>query len=901
MWSSGARSAESDRQGSRSEVVGQDAVRLAGGEATHRSSREVKNGEGAGSWTTTWVQSDGLSISLIVLLILGCSVHHRFFDDWIGSTDRLSFFIPMYSHLGDRLRAFDIPGWNPYVMSGAPFAGDPESGWMYFPAMVTFSFLSPSLAYKVMMVVQLLIASLSLYPLTRLLGLRPVAALVATILFTFGSFAFQHTGGATVATQLSAWLPLAFLGVELALRVRTWPRRTMCFFITGLAISQMLAGWPGQGSAYTLLMIAGWIAYRGLLDPFRSDSGWKRRILDSSVTGISVLGIGLAISAAALLPRLAVNAQSNNPGGTYEGVPGSVPGTPYPLWRLLRNNLSNDVSYRTVSISGVMLALAIIGVLVARRRHCAPFFIGLVGMIALLSVRPTIVHRLVYLLIPTFEELHIHDPKRIFWIAPLGPAILAGIAVEHLDGLRSFRRPRLWCWFPLMVVVVLEPFLNGANQWFGWETYGTVALVCGVVQLAVAPPGSFLRYVSSNRLLAFTTVALVVLSLWFPTGWDLARTRLLPYDHPDTIQAWNSTYEIQNGIEQNLSRTDVGGAGEFLQRQQEGLQPFRYTSYAGHGFPGEEEGEFIYTRFRPEVMGQLQNGRPIRLGLENTNGYNPLQIQNYVEYIEAMNGQEQNYHFSNLMPGGLQSPLLDMLGVRYIVMDASITPDRPDYALVSSGRREVFRNQWIVVFENARAFPRAWIVHSLRQNNDGEGLALLAAGQLDGRTTAVIDGPMPPIRQVGTVRGQTPQRTTESTVTVVARTPDSMTLRSESAKDGLMVISEIYEEGWVAYVDGESVDIVRTNHTFRGVPVTAGEHTVELRYESQPLTVGLWISGAALAGMFGSASWLAWSDRPRRRRRSWQVRGHPNGHVRGAPVSTPAGLARVNGYTDTGT
>src|SRR5918998_3525729 len=50
-----------------------------------------------------------------------------------------TYFFPTYAFLGEQLRAFDIPGWNPYQLSGAPFAGDPESGWGYLPVMLVFA------------------------------------------------------------------------------------------------------------------------------------------------------------------------------------------------------------------------------------------------------------------------------------------------------------------------------------------------------------------------------------------------------------------------------------------------------------------------------------------------------------------------------------------------------------------------------------------------------------------------------------------------------------------------------------------------------------------------------------------------------------------------------------------
>ncbi|MBA2599015.1 MAG: hypothetical protein H0V00_20530, partial [Chloroflexia bacterium] len=54
-----------------------------------------------------------------------------------------TFIFPNYAAMGERLRAFDIPGWNPHQFSGAPFAGDPESGWMYLPAMAVYALLPP--------------------------------------------------------------------------------------------------------------------------------------------------------------------------------------------------------------------------------------------------------------------------------------------------------------------------------------------------------------------------------------------------------------------------------------------------------------------------------------------------------------------------------------------------------------------------------------------------------------------------------------------------------------------------------------------------------------------------------------------------------------------------------------
>jgi hypothetical protein len=54
-----------------------------------------------------------------------------------------TMFLPLYTFLGQQLRALDVPGWNPHQFSGMPSAGDPSSGWGYLPAMLIYALLPP--------------------------------------------------------------------------------------------------------------------------------------------------------------------------------------------------------------------------------------------------------------------------------------------------------------------------------------------------------------------------------------------------------------------------------------------------------------------------------------------------------------------------------------------------------------------------------------------------------------------------------------------------------------------------------------------------------------------------------------------------------------------------------------
>lgn len=78
-----------------------------------------------------------------------------------------------------------------------------------------------------------------------------------------------------------------------------------------------------------------------------------------------------------------------------------------------------------------------------------------------------------------------------------------------------------------------------------------------------------------------------------------------------------------------------------------------------------------------------------------------------------------------------------------------------------------------------------------------------------------------------------------------------------SPKNGALVFSEIYYPAWKAYQDGKEIKVYRANYCLRAVPVTKGEHIIEMRYESDTFSKGMWITlitllGGAVIFIFGA-------------------------------------------------
>jgi hypothetical protein len=251
------------------------------------------------------------------------------------------------------------------------------------------------------------------------------------------------------------------------------------------------------------------------------------------------------------------------------------------------------------------------------------------------------------------------------------------------------------------------------------------------------------------------------------------------------------------------------------------------------------------------VQAILVNGRPIFLNLDEIQGYNPLQLQRYVDFVTAMNGERQDYHTAYLMPSGTSSPLLDLLDVRFVLVDASLPRYREDVVALREGRREVFRNNEVIIYETEDFPGRAWIVHEALLVGPNEALPLLTSGAVDPRVTALLEGPVPPVAVPGSG---------DSEVAQVTRVdPDGLTLSTTSSADGVLIISEVYANGWRAWVDGAETPVLPAFHALQGIALPAGDHEVTLRYEPLSLRLGLWISGLAFLAFLVAALWRLWA------------------------------------------
>lgn len=194
--------------------------------------------------------------------------------------------------------------------------------------------------------------------------------------------------------------------------------------------------------------------------------------------------------------------------------------------------------------------------------------------------------------------------------------------------------------------------------------------------------------------------------------------------------------------------------------------------------------------------------------------------------------------------------------------------DRAQYRLV-------YQDDRMRLYENQGAFERAFVVYgAVLPRPSLPPLYSMYLDPFDPRTEVLLDehppwnawppGTAPPVREVGIGRPPPPGNGTASVVTYAN---ERVALQVRSDRAGFVVLTDLYHPGWRAWVDGREAPVLAGDYLFRAVPIPAGEHTVELRYEPDSLRWGGLVSLAALATLVAAVLIAWWA--PARPRRFW--------------------------------
>jgi hypothetical protein len=340
-----------------------------------------------------------------------------------------------------------LPLWNPFYGGGRPLSADPLAAIFYPPTQLV-NLVPIRDYYLLLMLGHLVLAGLGTLLLARrAFRLSRWARMEAAVSFMATPRLIAHLGaGHMTLVQAVAWYPWLALGCWATIKE---PRRWAAPFGVVLALA-ILAGHP-QMAYYGMMMVAGVAAWM-------LGTRWHARGFRSIVHplfGLAVAGLGgLLLASIHLLPLL----EFTNHSTRQDAVAAT---DAYPLVQVIKalfgHTPPSAVPWENVmQPGGLVLLLAAIGVIAAGRRML-PLLGGivLVGALAMGNASP--LFGVAARVLPEFDGFR--GLSRIWLLALLGIALLAGVGAEALLGLmhsyhpRYLRRNQLMLGFIMLLLV----------------------------------------------------------------------------------------------------------------------------------------------------------------------------------------------------------------------------------------------------------------------------------------------------------------------------------------------------------------------------------------------------------------------------------------------------------------
>lgn len=827
-------------------------------------------------------------------------------------------------HTIEALKAGQLPLWNPYLFAGVPFLAAGQHSMLY-PLSALYLLLPLDAAYGWFTVLQLGLAGVFMFIFMRALGLRRMSALFAGVVWQLSGFMLVSVVFPMIVAAV-AWLPLILAMCEKVIQqspaMNNRPSSMPWVVIGAFAIAMMILAGHVEIIVYTALVAVFYCAWRiSTVIGFRNLK-IDGRYMATRVAWLGVMGIaGVMLGAIQLIPLFELVTRNFRGAGnsTFEQVLSygfpirnallwlmpnifgtqshhfyfdlfsftmqPANGQSGNTWWGIKDNVEAGVyvGLITLLLAGMAVANAVKQLVnrqsairnpQSRNQFPTWFFITL-GIASILFIFGTVFYAVLYFGLPGISQLH--SPFR--WKIPLTLclAALSGFALDglliearaakaKLSGMRLPTAPAQISRFTLAApfvgmgvgLITILGVIAVRVAWGAFQPLFARALNGELVQRGFGTPEAFFSYLAGNVLL-FGALLIASCFVW----WLLLQRRRNTSDTPSPLIRFAPALAIALlvidmnigfvGFNPSVDPKLLDFTPEAIKFLQQDATLHRITAYEPAGS----------NAFKP-----LNMNMGWRYGLQDIRGYDSIIPKQYTDYMAAIEPQSDllyNRVGPIRNPQSLDSPLLDLLGTKYVIAEAQ-TP------IQNAGYKQVFNDGATAIYENTRAMPRAFMLpvsstvlitdfaqviqsinpteHVLIDVNDGKGLM-----------------------NIGIAAKATPANITAYGI-------NEVWVDVNIAQPSWLVLADSYFPGWRAYVrplgsndsQEREISIVKVNGNFRAVllddsniansksPIAL---TVRFKYSPQSFQVGGFSTFLALIGLLFLAGVYLWRNWPR--------------------------------------
>ena len=719
-------------------------------------------------------------------------------------------FVPWREFAFEELSKGNLPLWNPYLFSGAPFLGAWQSG-LFYPPNWLHLLLPVGLAINWLIALHIFLSGLTMYLWTHRRGLAIPACLMAGGVFMFAAVQFLHiVGGHLANLYLMPWVPLLFLAID-----GSFERPSLKYVLLGLASVAMmiLAGHP-QYLFYTTIM-AGLYC---LLCLYRA----RQRVLIVSAVAAMFVG-AVALTAVQVLESLHAGTESiRSRGVSYEFASMfSLPPENF-LTLLAPGFFGDDVHLIywgrcylwevSIFFGVIAFALAIYGAIVGEkkaRRFCLPMV--LVAMVLALGGRTPLL-RILYDHVPGFDKFRCS--AKFMFQATLFLVMLSAVGMDRL--LRADRSARKLAAAAIIGAAIIAA--GGAVIHFSSDSVPPASWWQGVLHaIGETHESGWGPVVFNDPKIAHQAGSFAARGLFIAAGTLalLAVILLATRYHKHFALAVVVLALAEVFVFARLSRTTYDLPASRLVGIRDILR----------SHPGDYR-----------VLNLLNYSESLGMRAYDLWGYDPGVPLRYAEFMAFTQGKPPD-DATQYLDSAKMHRLYKMLRLRFIF-------------------------ELDTIMENHDYMPRLNFIRDYRVVSGRDRiLSAMDDPAFDPAKTVILE------RQPRlSLASQDPA----GAARIVDSSTDHQTISADLAAPAILLVTDGWSNGWrVVALTGSSqreYEVLPADYVLMAIPLEAGHHEFRLEYRPWEFIIGAWVSAFTIAGLVGLVLWLYWQSSANRRR-----------------------------------
>ena len=664
----------------------------------------------------------------------------------------------------DTYKLGQIPFWNPNSFSGNPHLANVQSA-VLSPLNILF-FLLPFIdAWSILILLQPLLAGMFMYPFLRSLRASRSGSVIGSIAFMFCGFIVVWMAYGTLAYAI-LYLPLALFAIE-----KYWQTRRIIFLLL-LAVTIPLSFFSGhfQMSLYFFAALILYVSFKGLT---------TKQLRTTCYTLFSVFA-GFILSLPQLLPafELYQHAVRSETFLLTEAIPiHYLPTIIAPDFYgnpVTRNDWFGHYAEWASFVGITTFLLALFG---AGKTKEKIFFVLLALGSLILSLQSPLAPFIISLKIPVISTSAL---SRIIVAASFAICVLAALGFDELKSLLEKKKRKKIIAILAIVFLTLLGFLAMA-QFFPAIPHDKTSIALKSLRMPIAlffiNAAAIIfavRFVKLRNVIAgILIITTAVHSFYFAAKW-------MPFDPKDLVYA---DVPVIESIKEHI----------------------------GYG----------------RIFGNIGSELTSYFGLPAIEGYDPLYIGRYGEFVQTANNGEFTKGERSLVHLGRRGKyidrVLDVLGVTLVFHPRPDTDQGWAYPVWQDKERYkvVYEDDKFQLFHNTMALERPSLFYSYEViTDDKELLKRFYTEDFDFRKVLLLeDDP-----------NLTTGKDASGSTKMVQYTPTKIQIDTKTDAPALLFLSDNYYPGWKAKINGKEVKILRANYSFRAVVVPAGEANVEFTY-----------------------------------------------------------------------